>query len=158
MKDDKVNEIARGQADTEGELRRLVPSSVPPGMRRRVLDRALDSRKNAAVTPRLRSAALVWAVLALVAVIGDAVISKGQSERLAAFLGGPGISTPAGAEEEGRRLWAEVGGDLGDLDKLRMTGIVLSRLGSRHESRWASFEARDRLKGMIDHEDPENYY
>lgn len=145
-----------GPDDIEKSLARLVPRATPPGLGLQVIARALDSRKNAVLTPRMRAVALVWAVLTLVAVIGDAVVSKRQSGRIAALLGGPGVSKPAG--EEARLLWAEIGSDLGDLDKFRREGIALSRLGSRHDSRWAFIEARDRLKGMIDHEDPENYY
>jgi hypothetical protein len=142
--------------DIERSLGQLVPKPAPSGLRERVLDSALESRRNAPFTLRMRAVAGVCFVLTSLAMIGDAVISKRQSGRIAALLGGPGVSKPAG--EEARLLWAELGSDLGDLDKLRREGIALSRLGSRHDSRWAFIEARDRLKGMIDHEDPENFY
>jgi hypothetical protein len=150
--------ITRNPVDLEKSLERLMPMAIPPGLRERVMASAIESRENAVLTPRLRATALVWAVLALVAVIGDAVISKWQSGRIAALLGGPNISTPAGAEDEGHRLWADFGGELGDLDKFRMAGIALSRLGNRGGDREAFLETRDYLKGMIDYEDPEKYY
>jgi hypothetical protein len=142
--------------DIEKSLARLVLRATPPGLHERIVARAFEARENAVVTPRMRAVAGVCLVLTSLAMIGDAVISKRQSGRITALLGGPGVSKPAG--EEARLLWAELGSDLGDLDKLRREGIALSLLGSRHDSRWAFIEARDRLKGMIDHEDPENYY
>lgn len=147
---------ARDLDNIEKSLERLAPKATPPGLRQRVMTSALDARKNAAMTPRMRVVAVVFSTL-LVAVVGiDPLIRRYESSQMAALLDGRGVSNPAG--EEARLLWAELGSDLGDLDKLRREGIVLSRLGSRHDSPWAFFEARDRLKGMIDHEDPENYY
>jgi hypothetical protein len=143
--------------DDIGEsLGRLVPLPVPSGLRRRIMASVLESRKNAVLTPRMRVIATICLVLASMAMAWDAVISKRQSGRIAALLGGPGVSNPAG--EEIGLLWAELGSDLGDLDKLRREGILFSCLGSRHGSPGAYFKAQDRLKGMIDHEDPENYY
>ena len=142
--------------DIEQSLGRLVPKPAPSGLRERVLDSALESRRNAALTPRMRAVAAVCFVLTSLVLIGDAVVSKRQSGRITALLGGPGVSKPA--VDEARLLWAELGSDLGDLDKLRREGIALSRSGSRDDSLRALFKARDELKGMIDHEDPENYY
>jgi hypothetical protein len=142
--------------DIERSLGQLVPKPAPPGLRERVLDSAIEVRKNAAMTPRMRTVAVVCSIL-IVAVLGvDPLISRHEAARMAALLDGPGVSAPI--EEEVRLLWAEVGGDLGDLDKFCKEGILLSRLGSRGGSREAFLEARDWLKGMIDHEDPENYY
>ncbi len=98
--------------DIEKSLARLAPKAIPPGLRQRVMASALDARENAGLTPRMWAVALVWAMLALVAVIGDAVVSKWQSGRIAALLGGPVVSKPAG--EEARLLWAELDADLGD--------------------------------------------
>lgn len=145
-----------GQNDIERSLGQLSPKPSFPGLRQRILASALESRKDVACTPRMRVVAVVCVTLTSLVLIGDAVVSKRQSGRIAALLGGPGASAPA--EKEARLLWAELGADLGDLEIFCREGIVLSRLGSRDDSRWAFFEARDRLKGMIDHEDPENYY
>jgi len=156
VKDDKEKEIARGPADTEGELRRLVPSTVPLGMRRRVLDSALNARLNAVLTPGMRALAVACTIVIVAALAIEPLVGRHEAARMTALLDGRGVSNQAG--EEARLLWAEVGGDLADPDKFRMAVIVFSRLGSRHESRPAFFEARDRWKGMIDHEDPENFY
>lgn len=142
--------------DIERALARLAPKAIPAGLGQRVMASVLESRKNAVWTPRMRAVATICLVLASIAMAGDAVISKRQSGRIAALLGGPGVSNPAG--EEIRLLRAELGSDLGDLDKLLREGIFFSRLGSRRGSPWAYFEAQDRLKGLIDHEDPENFY
>jgi glycine/D-amino acid oxidase-like deaminating enzyme len=142
--------------DIEKSLARLSPKAIPPGLRQRVMASALDARKNAGLTTRMRAVALVLAMLAAVAVIGDAIVSKWQSGRIAGLLGSPSVSKPA--REEARLLWAELGADLGDLDTFRRERIVLSRLESQDDSRRAFFAARDWLKGMIDHEDPENCY
>jgi hypothetical protein len=142
--------------DVKRSLERLVPRGVPPDLGRRVVGRALEARKNAAMTPRMRIIAAVCAVL-IGAVLGaDPLLGRRESARIAALLGGPGVSPPVG--EDVRLLWAEVGGDLGDLDKFLGERVVLSRLGSRGGAGRAYFEVQDRLKGMIDHEDPENYH
>jgi hypothetical protein len=144
--------------DVERSLARLAPKAVPPGLRQRVMASVLEARENAVLTPRMRAFGLAWAVVAFVAVTGDAVVSNWQSRQIAASLGGPGVSAPAEGQEEFRLQWAEVGGDLGDLDKFLREGIVQSRLGSRGGSGRGYLEAREWLKGMIDHEDPENYH
>jgi hypothetical protein len=106
----------------------------------------------------MRAIATICLVLASIAMAGDAVISKRQSGRIAALRGGPGVSAPAKEEEEVRLLWAEVGVDLGGLDKFQREGTLLSRLASRGGSERAYLKAREMLKGMTDYEDPENYY
>jgi hypothetical protein len=146
----------RDSDDIEKSLDQLVQLAVPPGLGGRVVGRALEARKNAAMTPRMRIVAVVCSIL-IIAVLGaDSLLGRHESARIAALLGGPGVSAPV--EEDVRLLWGEVGGDLGDLDKLRKEGILLSRLGSRGGAGRAYLEARDWLKGMFDHEDPENYY
>lgn len=142
--------------DIEKSLARLVPKPGPHGLRQRIIGHALKARKKAVVTPRMRALAAICLVLTSIVMVGDAVVSKWQSGRIAALLGGPVVSKPAG--DEARLLWVELGADLGDFDKFRREGIALSRLRSRDDSRYAFFETRDWLKGMIDHEDPENYY
>ncbi|OGD21709.1 MAG: hypothetical protein A2Y70_03630 [Candidatus Aminicenantes bacterium RBG_13_64_14] len=142
--------------DIERSLGQLVPKSASPGLRERVLDSAFEARKYAALTPRMRLVAVVCSIL-IVAVLGaDSLLGRHESAQIAALLDDPGVL--AQVEEDVRLLWAEVGGDLGELDKFRREGIFLSRLGSRGGSGWAYLEARDWLKGMFDHEDPENYY
>jgi hypothetical protein len=148
--------IGKDPDDIEKALERLTPLAVPPGLGRRIVARAREARKNAAMTPRMRIAAVVCSIL-IIAVLGaDSLLGRHESARIAALLDGPGVSASAG--EDVRLQWAEIGGDLGDLDKFRREGILLSRLGSRGGSGRAYLEARDWLKGMIDHEDPENYY
>jgi len=148
--------MGKDMDEIERSLAQFIPRSAPPDLGRRVVARALDSRMNAAVTPRMRAMAVLCFVLTTVVMTGDALFSKWQSGRIGVLRGGPGVSEPGG--EEADLLWAEVGGDLGDLDKFRKEGLVFSRLGSLGGSSRAYLEARDLLKGTIDHEDPESYY
>jgi len=142
--------------DIERDLGRLVARPVPDKLRERVLGSALEARKNAAMTPRMRVMAVVFSIL-IVAVLGiDLFLGEHEAARLAALIDGPGLSMPTG--QEAGLLWSELGVDLGDSDKFRRAGIALSRLKDRDDSRKALLEARDWLKGMIDHEDPEDIF
>jgi hypothetical protein len=146
----------RDPDEIEKSLNQFVPLAVPPGLGRQIVARALEARRNAAMTPRMRIAAVVCSIL-IIAVLGaDSLLGRHESARIAALIDGPGVSAPV--EEDVRLLWGEVGGDLGVLDELRREEILLSRLRGRGGPGRAYLEARDWLKGMSDHEDPENYY
>jgi hypothetical protein len=86
-----MNEVALGSPDAEGDLGRLTPAPVPPGLRGRVMGRAAQTRKHAALTPRLRIAAVVCAVLILVVLGVEPILGKLEAMQIAAlFDGGPG--------------------------------------------------------------------
>ncbi len=95
--------MGKDMDEIERSLARLVPRSAPPDLGRRVVARALDSRKNAAVTPRLRAMAVVCFVLTTVVMTGDALFSKWQSGRIGVLRGGPGVSEPGGEEADAGR-------------------------------------------------------
>lgn len=140
----------------EESLKRLVPRAVPPGLGDKVVGRALGSRRNALVTPRLRTVAAVSVALAMTALIGDAIVSKRQSEEMDGLLAGAGAAQRA--VSAAGSLWAELGPELGDLDRFRRGEMVLPRRGDRGGSERAYFEIREKLKGWIDHENAEDLH
>ena len=148
----KINDLD----DFENDLRRIVPRPAPPGLRERVLGSAFEVCKNAALTSRMRVMAFVFSIL-IVAVLGTELFMGGrETARLAAFIEGPGFSVPT--EPEAGLLWPELAADLGDIDRFQRMGLALCRSWGRPDSRKALLEVRDRRKGMIDHEDPENIF
>ena len=153
MKDDKVNEIACGPADTEGELRRLVPSSVPPGMRRRVLDRALEARLNAALTPGMRALAVACAIVIVAVLAIEPLVGRHEAARMTALLDGRSSARTAG--EEAYDLAEVLGVQGSEADRMARLQIMAVSVG--REDRISDFiEARKRLKGWLNNETSEN--
>ena len=153
MKDDKVNEIACGPADTEGELRRLVPSTVPPGMRRRVLDRALEARLNAALTPGMRALAVACAIVIVAVLAIEPLVGRHEAARMTALLDGRSSARTAG--EEAYDLAEVLGVQVGEAD--RMARLQIMAASASREDRVSDFiEARKRLKGWLNNETSEN--
>jgi hypothetical protein len=153
VKDDKANEIARGPADTEGELRRLVPSTVPPGMRRRVLDRALEARLNAALTPGMRALALACSIVIVAVLAIEPLVGRHEAARMTALLDGRSSARTAG--EEACDL-AEVLGVQGNKAD-RMARLQIMAASTGREDRVSGFiKARNGLKGWLKNETSEN--
>ena len=153
MKDDKVNEIACGPADTEGELRRLVPSTVPSGMRRRVLDRALEARLNAALTPGMRALAVACAIVIVAVLAIEPLVGRHEAARMTALLDGRSSARTAG--EEAYDLAEVLGVQVGEAD--RMARLQIMAASASREDRVSDFiEARKRLKGWLNNETSEN--
>jgi hypothetical protein len=153
VKDDKVNEIACGPADTEGELRRLVPSTVPPGMRRRVLDRALEARLNAALTPGMRALAVACSIVIVAVLAIEPLVGRHEAARMTALLDGRSSARTAG--EEAYDLAEVLGVQVGEAD--RMARLQIMAASASREDRVSDFiEARKRLKGWLNNETSEN--
>jgi hypothetical protein len=153
VKDDKVNEIACGPADTEGELRRLVPSTVPSGMRRRVLDRALEARLNAALTPGMRALAVACAIVIVAVLAIEPLVGRHEAARMTALLDGRSSARTAG--EEAYDLAEVLGVQVGEAD--RMARLQIMAASASREDRVSDFiEARKRLKGWLNNETSEN--
>jgi hypothetical protein len=153
VKDDKVNEIACGPADTEGELRRLVPSTVPPGMRRRVLDRALEARLNAALTPGMRALAVACAIVIVAVLAIEPLVGRHEAARMTALLDGRSSARTAG--EEAYDLAEVLGVQGSEADRMARLQIMAVSVG--REDRISDFiEARKRLKGWLNNETSEN--
>jgi hypothetical protein len=144
------------QNDVERDLERLVVRPAPPGARERALAAAREARKNTALSPQLRIAAVVFSIVIVAALGIDLFIGGQEAARLATLLEGPGLSVSTG--QENGLLWAELAADLGDTNRFQRMELALFRSWNRPDHRKALFEARDRLKGMIEHEDPDIIY
>ena len=153
MKDDRTAAIGGGPPDVELELGRLAAAPVPTGLRRRILDRALESRENAVLTPGMRVLAIACSALIVAALVIDPLIIRRETARLAALLGVPGITEPM--EQEPDSLWAELGVDTGDIDRILLSRIVASGGKGRESYLKDHLHARGLLKGMIDYENAE---
>jgi hypothetical protein len=153
VKDDKVNEIACGPADTEGELRRLVPSTVPPGMRRRVLDRALEARLNAALTPGMRALAVACSIVIVAVLAIEPLVGRHEAARMTALLDGRQTISATGEAPSELAEILVVKGREGD----RLARLQALAASAVREDRERDFvEARKRLKGWLKNETSEN--
>lgn len=144
MKVDRGTSPGSGTSDIERELNRLDAAPVPPGLRGRVLGRARESRANAALTPGMRILALACSALIVAVLAVDPLVGRREAARLERLRGVPRVSEPKGPESD-PLFWAELGVGARDMDRALGRGIV--KPGSK---------ANERLKGTIDHEDPES--
>ena len=144
MKVDRRTAPGSGPSDIERELNQLDAAPVLPGLRGRVLGRARESRANAALTPGMRILALACSALIVAVLAVDPLVGRREAARLEGLRGGPGVTEPKGPESD-PVFWAELGVGARDMDRALGRGIV--KPGSK---------AKDRLKGTIDHEDPES--
>lgn len=154
MKVDRRTALGRGPSDIEWELGRLDAAPVAPGLRGRILGRAREVRAAAALTPRMRILALACAALIVAALAVDPLVGRLEAARLEGLLGVPGVPEPKGPGSD--PLWAELGLDAGGIDKALGGGIVKLRSKGREASLRDYRRAMDRMKGTIDHEDPES--
>jgi len=153
VKDAKANETARGAADTEGELLRLVPSIVPPGMRRRVLDRALETRLNAGLTQGMRALAVACSI-AIVAVLAiEPLVSRHETARMTALLDGRSSARTAG--EEAYDLAEVLGIQGSEADRMARLQIMAAS-ASRKDMVSDLIKARKGLKGWLENETSED--
>jgi hypothetical protein len=153
VKDDKVNEIACGLADAEGELRRLVPSTVPPGMKRRVLDRALNARLNAALTPGMRALAVACSIVIVAVLAIEPLVGRHEAARMAVLLDGRQTISATGEAPSELAEILVVKGREGD----RLARLQALAASAVREDRERDFvEARKRLKGWLKNETSEN--
>ena len=143
MKVDRGTSPGSGPSDIERELNRLDAAPVPPGLRGRVLGRARESRANAALTPGMKILALACSALIVAVLAVDPLVGRREAARLEGLRGGPGVSELKGPESD--PFWAELGVGARDMD--RALGRRIVKPGPK---------AKDRLKGTIDHEDPES--
>ena len=98
MKDDGRKDVGSDVMDVEKDLERLAPVAAPPGLRERVMDRAVQSRKSAALSPRMwiLAAACSIVIVALLAI--DPLMARHEDARLAAVIDGRQTSRPTGKE------------------------------------------------------------
>jgi hypothetical protein len=121
-------------------------------MRRRVLDRALEARSNAVLTPGMRALAVACSI-AIVAVLAiEPLVGRHEAVRMTALLDGRSSNLKAG---EGASELAEMmGGQVGEVQTLMRLQIMASS-GIREADFRDGLEARKRLKGWLDNEGQE---
>ncbi|MBE3112894.1 MAG: hypothetical protein IMZ46_20675 [Acidobacteria bacterium] len=139
--------------DIEESLARLVPKPASPGLRQRVLDSAIEVRKNAAMTPRMRTVAVVCSILIVAVLAIEPLVGRHEAARMTALLDGRSSARAAG--EEAYDL-AEVLGVQGS-EADRMARLQIMAASASREDRVSDFiEARKRLKGWLKNETSEN--
>jgi len=138
--------------EIEKDLGRFSPIGAPAGLRQKVMDRALEARKSAMLSPRMRLAASACS-LAIVLVLGlDPLIARQEAARMAALLDGrPGARQPG----ETLELALALGGNGGEAERLsHLQSLAASAI--REDALREFVEARIRLKGWLDNETLEN--
>jgi hypothetical protein len=151
VKNDRLNEVARGSPEIERHLGRLAPAQVPPGLRRRVIGRAGESRGKALLSPEMRIAAVACSILIVALLAVDPSLNRLESARLASFVGGQIQPGPAAGSSA---VLAEVLGGAGEAaEAARMARWeIIAKPASRKERERQVTEARKWLKGWLANE------
>ena len=151
MNDDRMNEVARGSSDIERDLGRLTPPPVPPELRRRILDRARESRGKPLLSPAMRIAAVASPILIIALLAVDPSLNRLEGARLAALVDGRGQPVPAG---EMSSVLAEVVGGTGVTAGAAQFARweIIAEAAALKEQKHQVTEARKRLKGWLANE------
>ena len=140
--------------DVESALARLTPAPAPPGLRERVLARALEARRSAALTPPMRLLAAVCIILVALVIGIEPVMGRLETARLAALLDG---LPPASPEDRPMPELAEaLGGPAGGPEERLARFRAAAASAAREARRTEFFEVRERLKGWLDNETSED--
>jgi len=153
MRRDGRDEIGPDPTHIERGLARLASAPVPSGLQGRVIDRALEARRGAALTPRLRTLAAVCGLVTAAVLVIDTLAVRRETVRLAALL--DGLSPVRTAASENLELVELLGGherEAGRISRLQ----AMAASAARNEQKGDLIEARARLKGWIEHETSEN--
>ena len=139
--------------DIEESLGRLVPITPSSGLRQRVMDSALEARKNVALTPRMRVVTVVCSIL-IGAILGaDSLLRRYESAQMAALLDGrPSVRAVA---EDASDLAEVMGGQGADEDAVKRLQILAATAARKSHER-NIIEARKELKGWLENENFEN--
>ncbi|MBN2264439.1 MAG: hypothetical protein JW775_01370 [Candidatus Aminicenantes bacterium] len=153
MKDKERNVVGLPISDVEIGLGRLKPVAAPPGLRRRVLDRAREARGNVAMTPGLRITAVAGSLLIIILLGIEPALERNESVRLAAILNNQAQAGSAtGPASELADVLAVAEGEAGRLARLRALAVS----AGREERINDLIEARESLKGWLDNETSED--
>lgn len=153
MKDVRRKDVERDLMDIERDLERLKPVASPADLRRRVLDRAAETRKSAALSPKMRILAAACSII-IVAVLGlDPLVRKHETARLAALLDGRQTSLPSG--EVPSELAEVLTGRGRDAERLARVELAAAAAARKEQARQVR-EAWRRLKGWLDDETSED--
>jgi len=143
--------------DIERDLKRLVPVSLPAGLRQRILTASVESRKNAPLPPCMKWAAVTCAIL-IVAVLGaDRLAGSHEAVRMAALLNaGSAIDEEGMARMEASDL-AELAGIQGSeaAKLIRFQARITSSVREERQRRIG--EVLKGLRGWSEYETSENF-
>ena len=153
MNDDRKGTAGEGGPDVERELGRLAVIPVPPGLGQRVLGRAMEVRAQAALTPRLRALAAACSIVILAVLAADPVFSRREASRITAVVDGQAAPVPATSRlpELAEALDGQ-DGDWSRMNRLQALAASAARMEARHDL----ISARERLKGWLSYETPED--
>ncbi|MCX6567883.1 MAG: hypothetical protein NT147_02380 [Candidatus Aminicenantes bacterium] len=142
--------------DIERSLARLAPKAIPAGLRQRIMDSALESRKNASLTPWMKWAAVTCAVLIVFVLIADPLIGRFEAVRMAALINAGSATDEGGMARREASDLAELAGIQGtEAAKLiRLQARITSAV--REERRRRFGEAMKGLRGWLEYETSEN--
>lgn len=142
-----------GVSGIERELGRLVPASIPPGIRQRVLSRAEIARRSVLLSPAMRVAATACSLLIAAALLIDPLVGRHEAARLTALLDGRNAAAQAvGFVPE---LVEALSGKAGEARSLARLRAAAGSARSEHMVR-SAIEAHKRLKGWFNDETPED--
>ena len=149
MTDQGRKDFERDVMDIERDLERLKPVAAPADLGRRVLDRAAEARKSAALSPKMRVLAAACSII-IIAVLGlDPLIVRHEAAWMAALFGGRPTSLPSReAPSELAEVLTGGGRDAERLARVELTAAAAARKGQARQVR----EAWRRLKGWLDDE------
>jgi hypothetical protein len=140
-----------GAAGVEREFGRLVPASIPPGLRQRVLSRAAFARRSALLSPAMRVVAAACSLLIAAVLLIDPLVGRHEAACLTALLDG---NTAAPATESAPELAEALSGKASEAGSLARLRAAAESAGSENSVR-SAIEARKRLKGWSSDENSE---
>lgn len=154
MNNDRMAEVERGSPDVERELSRLAAVPVPPGLRHRILDRAGEAERDAALTPAWRLAAAGCLALIAAALLADPFVGRHEAACLQALLDGGQDAAPSVRPEQ---EIAEILGVPLALSAKRVIRLqIRAAAAARREREHRLADARRRLKGWLDNDAAED--
>lgn len=153
MRDNGRKDAGRDLMDVERDLERLKPVAAPADLRRRVLDRAAEARKSAALSPKMRVLAAACSIV-IITVLGlDPLIVRHEAARMAALFDGRRTSLPSG--EAPSELAEVLTGRGRDAERLARAELAAAAAARKEQARQVR-EAWRRLKGWLDDETSED--
>lgn len=151
MDDKRLKPARHGLPDIEGELGRLAAGPVPPGLRERVLARAVGARKGSALAPWMRALAAACAVLIVAILVIDPLVGRHEAARLAALIDGRSAAPAASQASELVEVFGGKDNEAEQMARLLLATAAVARKDREHRVT----EAWRRLKGWLEDETSE---
>jgi hypothetical protein len=153
MKDVGAKDVGRDLMDVERALAGLKPVAAPAGLRDRVMDRATEARKSAALSPRMRILAAACSIVIVIFLGLDPLMGRHETARMTALLDGRPSARPAGeAASDLAEILAGQGSEANRITRFEIFAVSVVR--EEHINNF--IEARKRLKGWLEDESFEN--